>query len=121
MRAARALALAAAILGLSLGTAASAPSIEGTLTGYAQSPRFQVFGGGHALEGGAYEWTLVCGECLVRVSLLEPNVLLVQSDHAGYLPPGTYEVRDFRGLFMHTGDAGDYAIALHGTGHLVRL
>jgi hypothetical protein len=117
---ARALALSLALLLLALPppTATAAPSIPGTVNGYTDASRFEIYGGGLALEGGVNEWTLVCGGCYVRISMTQPSIFVTQDDFSGFLVPGVYEIREFRGLIQHQGDRGAYTVFFNGVGEV---
>lgn len=104
-----------------LPTTVGAPTLGGIVSGPGTATTFQVFAGpGGALEGGAYEWTLVCGDCFIRITLVESDLVLVQNGAVQTLPPGKYEIRDYSGLFMHTQEAlGQFAVELHGHGRVL--
>lgn len=102
--------------------ASGAPSVGEAVTGRGRASGFFIMGGGSALEGGAFHWTLVCSDCTLRITFRETSFDHVGSDGLRGLPPGEYRVSGFAGLIAHTMVApGDYRVEMHGTGEFVRL
>lgn len=104
-----------------LGQAAALPTVKGSIEGYGTASSFFIRAGGYALEGGVNDWTLVCGGCFVRISVTESSFVLVQEGALVALPPGVYELREFRGYLSHSPSGGAYFVTLAGAGHLVAL
>lgn len=122
MRAAWAVALALALLVAAVpSTGVAAPAVRGGVGGFGTAVTFAVYADGVALEGGAAEWTLVCAECLVRISVSESSFLLAQDGEVRSLVPGAYEVREFRGLLSHTRTAEGFSVVLTGSGQVASL
>lgn len=110
--------LAALLLAGALALPAqAAPRIPDTLQAYGYASGHRVFGGGLALEGGAYDWTLVCGGCYVRFAVREGPIHVVDEDGDRLLVPGVYEAGPFTGIFGYKeGEPFRYPFELHGTG-----
>lgn len=96
--------------------ALAAPAIQGLVEGRGMASTFQIMGGGSALEGGAADWTLVCGGCLMRVTFYDVDQFtVVQNGAVRALGPGQYELRELRGLVLITQeDLGRFHVEIHG-------
>jgi hypothetical protein len=93
------------------------------LNGFGAASSFQVFAQGQALEGGLYDWTDLCGHCEIRVTLGEGQFAANSGDaFVTLLPPGVYELREYRGLFLFSQDAPhEFQVEFHGIGKIARL
>lgn len=118
----RALALGLLLL-LALGPtpAAAAPSVETPIAGWGVASRYTLLAFGYALEGGAADVTIVCADCLLRLTLVDSSFVRAEPAGSGPLAPGLYELREYRGLVQVTGSAGRFDVTLVGTGSLERL
>lgn len=78
---------------------------------------------GWALEGAVYEWTRVCSECLVRITITGGSWIYHDAvDGTIFLDPGVYELREFRGLFFGNDVAPfDYDVQVHGVAKVVEI
>lgn len=115
-RVARAVALALlAIFVLAPLTTAGAPELGGPINA-AGTARAQILGGpGPAFEGGAFEWSMVCEGCFVKVTFDSGTITVVQQGQTLVLPPGSYEFRDYYGFYGWQGSFAEF----HGEGKLV--
>lgn len=100
-----------------------APGVPQVFNGFGSASTFQVFASGHALEGGLYGWNDLCANCEIRVTLGAGNFFVTGTDQfVGQLPPGVYELREYRGLFLFTQNARrDFSVEFHGIGKVDRL
>lgn len=111
-----------ALLVSALQPALAAPSVDGAIEGRGTASSFSIRGGGAALEGGTHDWSIVCGGCDVRLTLVLPSVVVLQNGRMESLSPGTYEIRDFRGLVqVWEYGLGDFELQVHGVGTVTRL
>lgn len=103
--------------------ALAAPAVPGVMHGSGTAATFQLLGAGSALEGGASDWTIVCGGCLLRVAFTQTEFSVTfESGRASSFSPGVYEVREFYGVFSITDEGpGQFFVQLHGAGHVARL
>lgn len=97
------------------------PGVRGEIVGQTTAATLQVFGNGSAIEGGIYRWNLACADCLVRIGILDAGVMVFQDGVLQELPPGAYEIREFRGLLAHSGGMAPFQVTLLGSGHVVAL
>ena len=114
-----------ALVSVAPGTV-GAPLVPDALHGGATATTFQIIGHGAALEGGAFDWTNVCGLCLIRMTISTPGIRVADAASAEgpvrELVPGQYEVREYRGLFgIYEIGPRDYVVALDGLGKVHRL
>lgn len=104
-------------------TLAAAPMVSDALNGFGTAITFHVYGEGLAFEGGTYAWNDVCGYCYIRMSIADGSfVANTNANLLTALPPGLYEVREFRGLFQYT-EVGrfDFDVEFHGVGKIARI
>lgn len=101
--------------------AAAAPSVEAPIMGYGIATRYTLYALGYALEGGAADVTIVCASCLIQLTVIDSAFTYAAPSGTKVLPPGTYEVRDYRGLVQITGSEGRFDIILSGTGDVNAL
>lgn len=118
------------LLALSLLAAASlvpggaaAPRVPDLIVGQGTATTFQVLGEGLALEGGAYDWSEVCGPCDIRLATTSGGYTLVDTEStATQLSPGLYELRGFRGLFSFSIEGRHaFVVDVYGEAKVVRL
>lgn len=101
---------------------AALPTVRGAVTGFGTAESFTIFGKGlPALEGGAMEWNLVCSDCFFRIAITDSSYTLVQDGTAGVLAPGSYEVREYRGLISHSQEPDGFLVILTGAGHFIPI
>lgn len=119
-RLARALLVAALLAPL----ATAAPVIHGTLQAQGTVSHFQFLpAAGLALEGGPYEWTRACSECLLRVTITGGSWIHYDASQGPvFLAPGVYELREFRGLFFGNDVAlRHFEVQVHGLAKVVPI
>lgn len=63
----------------------------------------------------------MCIDCLVRITIETPDVTVAEDGAVTFLAPGAYELREFRGTIMHSGERGRYDVLLLGTGDVSSL
>jgi hypothetical protein len=101
--------------------ASAAPLVPSAIVGYTETPRFTIYANGYAVQGAAADWTYACVDCFIRIAMSTPSIFAAPSGEPIMLAPGTYEIREYRGLIMLSGDTGDFTMVLSGVGKLIRL
>lgn len=96
----------------------AAPAIGGALHGTGTASAFTAYmDGGKSVQGGLAQHTLVCRSCLIRITLADVSVTLVENGATSQLTPGTYEIREFVGTFSWTQRGlRDFAVRIEGEG-----
>lgn len=102
------------------------PLVPDALVGSAPAATFQIFGQGYSADGGAFDQTTACGQCWIRVTLTGPGLRVVDGASAEGvvrdLPPGQYELREYRGVFgLHDLGPHDFIVWFEGTGKVIKL
>ena len=91
---------------------AGAPELGGPITLAGTATAALIPGHGVAVAGGAFDETMVCDACVIDLTLQSGTFVLVQQGQQVVLPPGTYEIRDFFGVYGYSGSFAE----LHGEG-----
>ena len=74
------------------------------------------------LHGGVADYTLLCADCFLNLTIASAGFVVVQNGAQVALAPGTYQVREFSGRVSWTRVAlGDYDFALDGVGQVMRV
>jgi hypothetical protein len=101
----------------------SAPTIPGIVHALGTASSVAIQATALALEGGAADWDLVCADCLVLVTITQPDQFVVAQSGTVQttLPPGPYEVRGFAGLFAYTFQhPHEIFVEMHGVGRVLQ-
>lgn len=105
----------------------AAPTVPELITGVASASTLRVHGlGPLVVEGGAFDWNEVCGPCDIRLTATSTGFTtvgtLASSEPSSSLPPGLYDITEFRGLLAYNIE-GDNAffVTLHGVGDVERI
>lgn len=103
-----------------------APLVPDVMNGFASATTFQILGVGAAVEGGAFDWTEACVECLIRFTTPTGGIGVIEpasANGATYtIGPGQYEIREYRGV-LGIYDLGlrNFGLEVHGTGKIHKL
>lgn len=118
----RSLPISLLAIALVLPFGAADAAVAGTLHGTGTASTFTLYSMGTSIQGGAYQRTFACRDCLLQIAFTDVQVVLVQNGQETPLVPGSYEIRNFVGTFSYTWRAPHVLdVQLSGAGHASRL
>ena len=76
----------------------------------------------HDLEGGLREYTMVCVDCFLNLTVNSTGITVVKDGALVPLAPGVWQVREFAGTFSWSRVAlRNYTFSLEGEGQVHRV
>lgn len=99
------------------------PAVGDALHGTGNASSVTVFrDSGEGFEGGLYRRNHVCIDCLIRITITESQVTIIQNGVASTLSTGSWEIREFQGTFSYTPvGLGDIDFRIEGMGQVHAL
>lgn len=103
---------------LALPTLPALPAVAGAIHGTGTASAITAYrDSGEAFEGGLYRHNLACLDCFINVTFIAADMAVVQNGVSYPIEPGTYQFREYQGLFSYTPRAlGRIDVRFEGTG-----
>ena len=108
--------LVATILALALAAPSLASAVGGVLEGSGVATTFTIYGEGSSVSTGQRQWTLVCTDCLVKMSLTSLDGVTFANADLQPNGPGHYELREFAGTIVEKVN-GPYDVSVTSVGY----
>lgn len=88
---------------LALPALPALPAAAGTIHGTGTASAITVYkDSGESFEGGLYRHNRACLDCFINVTFISADMAVIQNGVSYPIEPGTYQFREYQGLFSYT-------------------